>query len=52
MKGMGEREAKAGEIHLLVPCRIHNLGILWGWGVGRVCMCVCEFHPIYNLESY
>lgn len=50
MKGIGELEGKDGVIHLLVPCRIHNLGILWG--LGRVCMCVCEFHPIYNLESY
>lgn len=46
---MGELEGNGGVIHLLVPCRISNLGILWGGGEA---MCVCEFHPIYNLEPY
>lgn len=50
MKGIGELEGEGGVIHLLVPSRMHNSEILWG--VGRVCMCVREFHPIYNLESY
>lgn len=43
---MGEREAKAGEIHLLVPCRIRNLGILWGGGEG-VYVCVCVNFTLY-----
>lgn len=39
MKGIGELEGKGGVIHLLVPCRIHNLGFVWGLG-GCVCVCV------------
>lgn len=39
MKRIGELEGKDGVIHLLVPCRVHNLGILWGGGEG-VYVCV------------
>lgn len=50
-EGEGRRKRQRGRVVSFVCSSLAGFTIWRLFGV-CVCMCVCEFHPIYNLKSY